>query len=168
MKNTVSVITNLSSQNATPIPTAVQARRGSGAYSLNIVCAKNNRKSITLTKKLAEQLQLTSDVYVTVYASDGCIVLSGSEITKDSALYSFSNNKDHIIYNAALVYFLADTFGLDYTERTSMAFRDIQFDTIQGIAAAIVFLKAQTGNVSPHAPITEEEASDDSNVDDCP
>ena len=104
--------TSLANAKATRIPTTAQNRRGGGKYSVNLVCAKGNRKSLTVSKKLAEELALKNDVYITVYADNGLIALSSAAIDEDSVSYSFSNDKDRIVYNAALAYFLADTFDL--------------------------------------------------------
>jgi hypothetical protein len=158
----------LANAKTTRIPTTVQTRRGGGKYSVNLVCAKGNRKSLRVSKKLAEELALTTDVYITVYAENGLIALSPAALNEDSVSYSFSNDKDRIVYNAALAYFLADTFGLDYENYTSHSFGNVVFDTLQGIKTAIVVMNAKSSGVNTSAPLAEQEASDDSNVDDCP
>lgn len=150
---------------STAIPTSAQSQRG-GAFSVNIVCAKNNRKSITLTKKLADALQLTTDVYVTVYANDGSIALSQTPIDENSAQYSFSNDSNHIVYNANLVRFIAETFALDYTKKTSMSFKNIKFGSANGVAYAEVILTQKT--TSPPCTVEiepeEEVSTDDENL----
>lgn len=130
---------SLAAKKATAIPTTAQTKRG-GAYSVNLVCAKNNRKSLTLTKKLSDALQLSTYVYITVYADDGSIALSSDSIDDNSVKYSFSNETDHIVYNANLVRFIAEAFALDYTNRTSYSFNDITFGSTNGIAYAEVIL----------------------------
>lgn len=125
---------------ATRIPATAQTSKG-GAYSLHIVCAKGNRKSISLSKKLAEKLSLSSNVFITAYDTEGYIVLSNTAIDHESVSYKFSNAKDYIVYNAALVQFLAETFYLDYAQRTSISFRDIEFSNIEDINVAIITLK---------------------------
>ncbi len=129
MSNITTTASSLAAKKATAIPTTAQTKRG-GAYSVNLVYAKGSRKSLTLSKKLAEHLTLSTDVYITVYGNDGSIALSPTPIDDNSVQYSFSNNRDFIIYNAALVQFIAETFALDYTSRTSMSFRDIKLGTI--------------------------------------
>ena len=66
MYDSAEKVINLTSKKATKIPATAQTSKG-GAYSLNIVCAKGNRKSISLSKKLAEKLSLSSNVFVTAY-----------------------------------------------------------------------------------------------------
>ena len=156
----------LADAKATRIPTTAQIRRGGGKYSVNLVCAKGNRKSLTVSKKLAEELALTTDVYITVYADNGWIALSSAAIDEDSVSYSFSNNKDRIVYNAALVHFLAETFGLDYENYTSHSFGNIVFNTFQGIKTAIVVMNAQASVANTPAPLAEQEADNDSDLDD--
>ena len=158
--------TSLANAKATRIPTTAQNRRGGGKYSVNLVCAKGNRKSLTVSKKLAEELALKNDVYITVYADNGLIALSSAAIDEDSVSYSFSNDKDRIVYNAALAYFLADTFDLDYEKHTSHSFNNIVFDTIQGNKAAIVTMTAQASGVNTPAPLAEQEADNDNHMDD--
>lgn len=158
MKDFKNKVDSLTDKKATRIPATAQASRGR-ACSLNIVCAKNNRKSITLHKTIAEKLALDSNVYVTVYNTEGCIVLSPVAIDQNSVAYKFSNTISFIIYNAALVQFLAEIFELDYTQRTSISFRDIEFTTIGDTPVAIVTLKKI---VSPTTS-TEEEEEEDAN-----
>lgn len=124
---------------STPISSSLQSKRG-GVYSVNIVCAQDNRKSITLSKKLADKLGLTTGVYITVYANDGLIALSPVSIDENALSCSFSNTNDRIIYNASLVRFLVTTFELDYNDRTSLSFRNIEFASVSGIPVAKVFL----------------------------
>ena len=165
MSNIKNQTTCLANAKATRIPTTAQTKRG-GKYSVNLVCAKGNRKSLTVSKKLAEELALTTDVYVTVYADNGWIALSPAAIDEDSVSYSFSNDKDRIVYNAALAYFLAETFELDYAKHTSYSFSNVVFDTIQGIKAAIVVMNAQTSGANTPAPLAEQEADNDSKLND--
>ena len=55
MYDSKNMVNDLTTKKAIAIPASVQTQRG-GQYSVNIVCAKNNRKSIKLTKKLADKL----------------------------------------------------------------------------------------------------------------
>lgn len=158
--------TCLANAKATKIPTTAQTRRGGGKYSVNLVCAKGNRKSLTVSKKLAEELALTTVVYVTVYAENGCIALSPAAIDEDSVSYSFSNDKDRIVYNAALAHFLADTFDLDYKTHTSHSFNNVEFEAIQGIKTAIVVMNAQANGANTPTPLAEQEADNDCDLDD--
>ena len=54
MSNIKNQTTCLANAKATRIPTTAQIRRGGGKYSVNLVCAKGNRKSLAVSKKLAE------------------------------------------------------------------------------------------------------------------
>ena len=157
MKDFENKVSSLTDKKATRIPATAQISRG-GAYSLNIVCAKDNRKSISLSKKLAEKLVLASNVFVTVYDTEGYIALSSAAIDSDSVAYKFSNSTDHIIYNAALVRFLTEIFELDYTSKTSHSFRNIEFATINDTHVAIVTLKKMDVN--------EEEIVDEDEIQD--
>ena len=157
MNNFAEKVISLTSKKATRIPTTAQTSRG-GAYSLNIVCAKGNRKSLTLSKKLAEKLALSENVFVTVYDTEGYIALSPVAIDQNSVAYKFSNTMSYIIYNAALVQFFAETFELDYIQRTSMSFRDIEFTTSSDTTVAIVTLKK--------IAVEEEETSDEAEIQD--
>lgn len=130
---------SLTAKKATAIPTTAQIQRG-GAYSVNLVCANHNRKSLTLTKKLADALQLTAGVHITLYADDGSIALSPAPIDDNSVWCKFSNEKDHIVYNSNLVRFIAETFALDYTKRTSYSFNNIAFGSDNGVTYAEVIM----------------------------
>jgi hypothetical protein len=78
---------------------------------------------------------------VTVYGDDGLIVLSSTAINEYSAEYKFSNSTEYIIYNAKLVHFIADTFDLDYTSRTSMSFSEVSFGVINNVQSAVVMIR---------------------------
>ena len=171
MSNISNTAPSLAAKKATVIPTTAQSQRG-GAFSVNLVCANHNRKSLTLTKKLADALQLTAGVYITLYADDGSIALSPASIDENSVWCKFSNDKDRIVYNANLVRFIADTFALDYTVRTSMSFNRITFGSINGIKYAEVIMSDKPIVASSTAEIAEEveadtvmeEFDDDSNI----
>lgn len=171
MSNITTTVSSLAAKKATAIPTTAQNQRG-GAYSVNLVCAKNNRKSLTLTKKLADTLQITTDVHITVYANDGSIALSSAPVDEYSVKYAFSNEKDYIIYNACLVRFIADTFALDYTERTSYSFNRITFGTVNGVTYAEVIMtdkpmvasNTAEVEVDVEADTVTEEFDDDSDA----
>lgn len=160
MNNFAEKVISLTSKKATRIPATAQSSRG-GAYSVNIVCAKGNRKSLTLSKKLAEKLALPENVFVTVYDTEGYIALSPAAIDPDSVAYKFSNATDYIVYNAALVQFLAETFNLDYTQRTSISFRDIEFATSGDTPVAIVTLKKIVSPITSTEEEKEEEEEKD-------
>ena len=154
------MVPSLNQKKATAIPTTAQTKRG-GAYSVNLVCAKGNRKSLTLSKKLAEHLTLTTSVYITVYGNDGSIALSPTPIDDNSVQYIFSNDRDFIVYNAALVQFIAEIFELDYTSRTSMSFRDIKFGTANDTPIAEVILKEVPPSLLSEVSEVEAVVSDE-------
>jgi hypothetical protein len=154
------IVPSLNQKKATAIPTTAQTKRG-GAYSVNLVYAKGNRKSLTLSKKLAEHLTLFTDVYITVYGNDGSIALSPTPIDDNSVQYIFSNDRDFIVYNAALVQFIAETFALDYTSRTSMSFRDIKFGTVNDTPIAEVILKEVPPSLLSEVSEVEAVVSDE-------
>lgn len=154
------MVPSLNQKKATAIPTTAQTKRG-GAYSVNLVCAKGNRKSLTLSKKLAEHLTLTTSVYITVYGNDGSIALSPAPIDENSVKYNFSNDRDFIVYNAALVQFIAEIFELDYTSRTSMSFRDIKFGTVNDTPIAEVILKEVPPSLISEVSEVEAVVSDE-------
>ena len=142
MYDSKNMVNDLTTKKAIAIPASVQTQRG-GQYSVNIVCAKNNRKSIKLTKKLADKLGLKESVFVTVYRDDVIITLSSVAINEYSSEFSFSNANDFIVYNAPLVYFLAETFKLNYEGVTSMAFRKIEFNYVENNIVAEVTMKPE-------------------------
>ena len=153
-------VTSLTTKKATPIPAMVQSI--GGIYSVNMVCAKGNRKSLTLSKKLAEHLALTTSVYVTVYGDDGSIALSPASIDDNSVKYEFSNDHDFIVYNAALVQFVAETFDLNYEGKTSMSFRNIKLSSVNGISYAEIIL-TEKPTVTLCDIETEQEEQGDGN-----
>ena len=113
---------------------------------------------MTISKKLAEKLVLNSSVFITVYDAEGYIALSPAAIDKESVSYKFSNDTEYIVYNAALVQFLADTFELDYVNKTSNSFSNVEFTTHGDIPVAIVTLKKA---INPSIHTIEEESIDE-------
>lgn len=165
MSHITTTAPSLAAKKATVIPTTAQIQRRGGAYSVNLVCAKDNRKSLTLTKKLADALQLATDVYITVYANDGSIALSSAPINVYSVKYAFSNDKDHIVYNAYLVRFIADTFALDYTEKTSYSFNRITFGTINGVDYAEIIMTDKLIGASSSAEVEKNDQGENDDGD---
>jgi hypothetical protein len=137
MSNSINTVSSLTAKKASVIPQSAKIARG-GKYSVNIVCAQKNRKSISLSRGLFEKLALQRDVFLTLYADDRIIAISSLAIDTKSVKYSFSNETSRLIYNTSLVYFLVDTFNLDYSTRTSLSFSNIDFDTVDGVAVAVV------------------------------
>ena len=120
---------------------------GSSKYSVGIVNSDRNGKRVTFSKSLIEKLGLEGSVYMLPLADEGVLLLA-KEMSFPSASEIVLNSKDQSIsYNADAVKLLVDTFGLDYTNCTSKAFNQIEFEEHEGVTFAAVTMVASGGSV---------------------
>ena len=110
---------------------------GKNKFSISIVNNINGRR-VTLSKALCEGLALSNIVYFLPVEETHQLLISASPIGERSTDIALSGNGKKICYNAKLVRNLSACFKLDYTEKTSTCFTDIEVDTSTSYPIAIV------------------------------
>ena len=112
----------------------VASRGGSSSYSFGIVNSEGNGKRISLSKALAEKLDVhdlenNSHVYVAISEEDRVVIISKSEVLSHGYNCKLSKSGEkRISYNADIVHGITDAFSLPFNTRTSMSFSNIEFD----------------------------------------
>ena len=113
------------------------AKSGS-KYSLGIVNSRNNGKRLTISKSIADNLELTDKVYAMPAVDDRKLVLSRTQVFPNSVELTLSGEGKKISYSARFVLLLTDMFGLDFSEHVSRTFTDITFDEYEGVPVAVI------------------------------
>lgn len=108
-----------------------------GKYSVGIV-NNSNGKRMTVSKALAERLELSDFVYAMPSAEKGLLVLGKALPFPSAYKVSLNGTGKKIAYNTELVQVLSQAFKLDFSKCTSRTFNDISFDELEGTEVAIV------------------------------
>ena len=106
-------------------------RGGKGVPSLNLCCADGNRKSLKLSKTLFERLFGTLDEEAKPkelqVLRDGTNLIISENFPDVKESFPFSNPTSMMVYNASLVLWMVEVFGLDFSNgRTSRSFQKIE------------------------------------------
>lgn len=105
-----------------------------------------NGKRLSFSKALCSKLKLNKTVYLLPVPEKGKLLISGETLSNKSAVASLSGGDKKISYSANLVGMLTDAFELDFSEKTSMSFTDIEFDTLNGIEVGVVTMASLETN----------------------
>lgn len=123
---------------STPTPLVISDH----TYSFGIVNSKNNGKRLTLSKALSKKLDIKDDIAFLPMPDDGVLLIS-SQLPLSVAINATCKGEDKkIVYSATLVQHLTSAFKLDFSNRTSVAFSDIKFETNGDLTAAIVTINS--------------------------
>lgn len=115
-----------------------------GKYSFGIVNSKKNGKRISFNKALSHALGLTDKVTLMPNAEDGKVVLCRDLVFPKAVEGTLRDDGSKICYNTAIVKMLSAEFFIDFSNRTSYTFTDIDIDEFNGYPVAIVtFPKAE-------------------------
>jgi hypothetical protein len=111
----------------------------SGTYGISVVNSRRNGMRVSLTQMLHKSLGSPKSLE---FAIDGNYLYIGAEIPYSTQSVPFSTGiGTNIIYNRGFVNFLTKRFGLDFTQRTSISFRDITIETQEFEEREIVYAK---------------------------
>lgn len=111
-------------------------RGGNAIKSISIVNC-NNGKRLTLSASLFEELGQPETVKCAVDTEDKYLIMA-SDIDSVTMEYKVSNKGKGIIYNSALVSYIAESFSLDFSGKTSMSFNKIKLKEMNGIMTAFI------------------------------
>lgn len=109
--------------------------RGGG---VSIVKAKTAMR-MSINKSLLDILRITDKVQVS-YSDDAIAIAKELPGNDNYFNVKISNNKGNI-YSAGLVSEITELYDLDFTDKVSITFNQIQYESIQGIDVAIVTIK---------------------------
>lgn len=118
--------------------TVTTATTNGNAYSVGIVNSIDNGKRVSISKSLAQKLALGDTLFVLPMAEDGVALLAKALPFDAASNVKLSGSSKKIAYSAALVQLLTAEFGLDFSDRTSMSFNEVDFDNLNGVTVAAV------------------------------
>lgn len=93
---------------------------------------------MTISKSLAKKLALTDTLSVLPMSEDGVVLFAKELPFAATSTVKLSGKEKKIVYSAPLVQMLTAEFGLDFSDRTSMSFNEVDFDDLNGITVAAV------------------------------
>lgn len=157
-KNTNQVVTTsaainfsaLSHVSAADVTLDTKKGGGNSVPGLSIVNTPDNGCRINLTKSLMEKLGNPQAVQV---ALDEKFLYIGQVIPGSEESFAFSKGKgSNVLYNRGLVTYLTKHFGLNFSECTSISFRDVRIEEQTHEGAEIAFAVVRM--------IADEESAD--------
>lgn len=115
---------------------------GKASYpSLSIVNSSNNGKRMSFSKGLIEGLRNPKQIqFLTSKADDDWFLIIGENL-KAKKTFKFSPANPQVIYCGSYIQSITAEFDLDFNNRTSMTFSDIEINEYNGKPAAYVAMK---------------------------
>ena len=105
--------------------------------SMSIVYNKNGKR-ISFSKSIVSQLGIVDEIYLLPVKEANTLILAAQSIGSKSSVATLTGDGKKICYSAQLCKALVETFALNYEHATSLSFREIKFDTMDGKQVAIV------------------------------
>ncbi len=109
---------------------------GKSTHSISLVLCENGKR-LTMSKSLYEELGNPDLINLADDVEHGYLIIAESIEGADNN-YSVSNKGKGIVYNAALVEYIANAFELDFSERTSMSFCNVKIKKIKDTMTAFI------------------------------
>lgn len=109
--------------------------------SLSIVNSSNNGKRMSFSKGLIAGLENPKQIQFLISKTDDDWVLIIGENLKAKDTFKFSPANPQVIYCGTYIQSITAEFELDFSNRTSMTFSDIEIDEYDGKPAAYVNMK---------------------------
>ena len=104
-----------------------------------------NGKRLSFSKALSQNIDLANKVCILMVPEQHKLLISNEPLSDRSSIASVNGKDKKICYSAELVAIITQAFKLDFSEKTSMSFNTIDFDTVNGVKVAVVTL----GNAEP-------------------
>ena len=128
----------------------LQVARAAGSnndtYSISVVHTKGNGKRVKLSKALFDKLGKPKKLQ---FVPNGEHLIIGKVIPHCTESVPFSSGTGvNIIYTSGFVHYLTNHFNLDFSERTSIAFRDVEICEQEFEGKDIIFAKIKMVNTS--------------------
>lgn len=132
-----------------------------GKYSFGIVNSKKNGKRLSFSKALSNVLGLTDKVTLMPNIEDGKVVICRTLVFPQALKGILRNEGSKICYNTALVERLSEDFFIDFSNRVSYTFTDIEIDEFNGVPVAIVtFPKTEVKDTNQNSDFLANESGD--------
>lgn len=109
--------------------------RGGG---VSIIKSKSSMR-VSINKSILDNLKINNKAQV-AFSDDSMAIAKELPGNSNDFNVKVSNNKGNI-YSSGLVSEIIDLYDLDFTNKVSITFNQIQYENIQGIDVAIVTIK---------------------------
>lgn len=120
---------------------------GTGNSKLSVSIVNNiNGKRITISKSLSESLSLSTSAYFLPVEETSQLLISAAPIGEQSTPVALSDKGKKICYNSKFVQKLSACFKLDFTDKTSMSFTEIEINTSTEHSVAVVNITPTTSD----------------------
>lgn len=141
--------------------------KGNAKYSFGIVNSKNNGKRVTISKALAQALDL-EDTAMFMPSREARKLVIGRTLPFPHAITGkLRETNKKTCYLTSLVTLLTEMYDLDFSKHVFCTFSEIDLDTINGVTVAIVSFPAQaSAGAVATANATANASSEDSAEDD--
>ena len=117
----------------------ITARAGNGPCVFSLVYAKGNSKRISISKSLAEALDIDKVAYLLAIPDKNIILISKVNIAGKAVPVKLSGDGKKLGYNASVALMLVKAFKLNYEKCTSKSFKDIAIEVNDdGVSVAII------------------------------
>ena len=129
----------LTQVNADDMKSAGNARGGNGVLGISVVNTSANGKRVKLTQALYERLGSPETLQ---FVPDDEHLIIGSKIPYCTQEVKFSAGRGKtIIYSSGFVLFLAKRFKLDFSDRSSMSFQEVEIGQQEFEGELVIFAK---------------------------
>ena len=125
----------------------IKSAGGSKKYSFGVVNSKNNGKRLSFSKALAKELDLEEKFNIMPLSSKGVLMVAKKLPFGRVSVGTLKGDEKKICYGADLVELVTGCFGLDFAERTSMSFSDIEFNEKDGVKVALIDMTKVSGSI---------------------
>lgn len=117
-----------------------------GKFSLGIVNSRQNGKRFTVSKALAEALELSDTISVMPSAGTHQLVIGKTLSFPNALKFNIRGEGKKTCYAAQFVELMTAMFSLDFGAHVSLTFYDIALDMLDGTPVALVNFPAKPVN----------------------
>ena len=101
-----------------------------GKYSMGIVNSKSNGRRITLSKSIADKLQIDDELFAMPAEGENKLVITKTKV--------FPNSGKKTIYCGPLVVLLTKMFNLDFSKQVCKTYSNVSFEEFKGEQVVVV------------------------------
>ena len=118
------------------------ASTGSSKYSVSVINSDGNGKRVVFSKELVKKLNLNGCVSLLPVKGESVLMVASVLPFENASTIKLTSADKRTAYHAGAVQLIANTFDLDYTDKTSMSFGDVDFIDHEGVTIAVFTIPA--------------------------
>lgn len=109
-----------------------------GKYSMGIVNSKSNGRRITLSKSIADKLQIENELFAMPAEGENKLVITKAKVFPNSVKLNASGEGKKTIYCGPLVELLTKMFALDFSKNVCKTYSNVSFEEFKGEQVAVI------------------------------